>query len=354
MKRWRDDGVLAATGNTLTRGAKAGNLRRLFGGLGSPIAIQGRVYETARIAPGSRYRIGRDREGNAVVLIETTGVAGAASLPDFTGRHLQISHAVGCAIREAGADVGRGQFSVVICADADDHLKQRFFEIIETILRSLGEAPEAEALRRVVAGLIELFRLTTQAPRGTIQGLWAELWVIAHAGKPAILLDAWHAEHTDVYDFNSGLERLEIKSAGKRVRRHHFSHRQLCPPIGTRAVIASLFVESSGRGPTISSLHEQIRVCVSDPRALMRLDHIVADILGTDWRAGIDASFDSELASESLQFYRANDVPSLPADTPRGISDIRYISDLSATEALTSVEMLGYGDLFAAVLPIDP
>lgn len=338
----------------MTRGARSTNLKSLFGGLGTPIPSQGRVYETARIAPDSRYRVGRDAEGNIVVLIETTDVPGAVILPDFAGRHLQTRHALNCAIREAGVEVGLGQFSVLICVDADDQLKDRFFEIIETILRSLGEVPELGKLREVIAGLIELFRLATQAPRGTIQGLWAELWMIANSRDPGNLLGAWHAEPTDVYDFNGGVERVEVKSTRQRVRRHHFSHRQLSPPVGSRAIVASLFVESSGRGPTILNLLERIRSRVSEPAALMRLEHVVADSLGSDWRSGIEAAFDSELASESLRFYQVEDVPAIRSDIPSGVSDIRYISDLSAVDAVARDELLEEGGLFAAVLPTHP
>ena len=338
----------------MTRGARARNLRTSFGGLGAPIPSQGRVYETARIAPNSRYRVGRDPEGNAAVLIETTGVPGTAILPDFAGRHLQIRHAMSCVIREAGVEAGSGQFSVLICEDADDDLRERFFDIIETILRSLGEVPLLNDLRQRIRGLIELFRLATQAPRGTIQGLWAELWVIAQSRDPAIVLYAWHAEPADAYDFNRGLERVEVKSSGARVRRHHFSHRQLTPPAGSQAIVASVFIESSGNGPTIASLVEKIRSCVNEPSALIRLDHVVAGTLGSDWRSGIEASFDSELASASLEFYQAEDVPAIRSGIPSGVSELRYVSDLSAVSAVSRAEMLGQGGLFAAVLPIVP
>ena len=200
-------------------------------------------------------------------------------------------------------EVGREQFSVVTCVDSDDLLKDRFFDAAETLLRSLGETPAIEELRRVVAGLIELFRLASQPPRGTIQGLWAELWVIAQAREPEVLLDAWHAEPSDAYDFNSGPERLEIKSTSQRTRKHSFSHRQLQPPTGTRVAIASVFVESSGGGPTISTLVDRLRRRVAEPRALMRLDYVVASTLGADWRPGVETAFDAELASESLHFY---------------------------------------------------
>ena len=315
---------------------------------------QGRVYETARIARDSCYRVGRDSLGNPAILIETTGTAGAVALSDFEGRHLRIGHGVSCSISEDGVEVGCEQFSVVTCVESDDLLKDRFFDTAETLLRSLGETPAVEELRRVVAGLIELFRLASQPPKGTVQGLWAELWIVAQAREPEVLLDAWHAEPTDAYDFNSGPERLEIKSTSQRTRKHAFSHRQLQPPTGTRVAIVSVFVESSGGGPTIFTLIDRIRRRVTNPRALKRLDYVVASTLGTDWRAGAEAAFDAELASESLRFYTVEAVPSLPSDIPPGVSEIRYVSDLSGAQALTATEMLGNGDLFAAVAPVDP
>ena len=338
----------------MTRGARAQYLRRLVADLGTPPSSELRAYEAVRIARDSRYRVGRDSEGNAVVLIETTGAAGAAALPDFEGRHLQVNHGVNCAITVAGAEVERGRFSVVKCVEADDLLKDRFFDAIETLLRSLGEMPVTEELRQVVAGLIELFRLATQPSRGTVQGLWAELWLIAQAREPEVLLDAWHAEPTDVYDFNSGPERIELKSAGQRVRRHHFSHRQLTPPTGTRVAVGSVFVESSGGGSTVAALVERIRRRVAQPRARRRLDHVVAATLGADWRSGMGAAFDSQLASESLCFFSVEDIPSIPRDVPPEVSDVRYVSDLSGTQALTLQELVEHGELLAATLPAEP
>ena len=332
----------------MTRGARARNLKRLFGELGVPVHSQGRVYETARIARDSRYRVGRDSQGNPSILIETTDAAGTAALSDFEGRHLRIGHGVNCSISEGGVDLAREQFSVVACVEADDLLKDRFFDAAETMLRSLGETPTVEELRQLAAGLIELFRLASQPPRGTIQGLWAELWLIAQSHGPEVLLSAWHAEPTDAYDFNSGPERLEVKSTSQGTRKHLFTHRQLHPPVGTQALVASVFVENSGGGPTISTLIERIRRRVSNTLALRRLDHVVASTLGSDWRAGFGAAFDSELASESLSFYTVEAVPSLPSDTPLGVSDIRYVSDLSGAQALGGDQMSGMGELLAA------
>ena len=338
---------------TLTRGARARNLKRLFGELGVPVPSQRRVYETARIARDSRYRVGRDSQGNPSILIETTDAVGAASLSDFEGRHLSIAHGVNCSISEDGVELAHERFSVVACVEADDLLKDRFFDAAETMLRSLGETPTVEELRQLAAGLIELFRLASQPPRGTIQGLWAELWLIAQSREPEVLLNAWHGEPTDAYDFNSGPDRLEVKSTSQRTRKHPFTHRQLHPPVGTQAVVASVFVESSGGGSTVSTLIQRIRRRVSNTRALRRLDYVVATTLGSDWRDGVEAAFDTELASESLSFYGVETVPSLPSDAPPGVSDIRYVSDLSDAQALGRDQMSAMGELLAAATTID-
>lgn len=336
----------------MTRGARAENLKRLFTDLGSSAADTERVYEAVRIARSSRYRVGCDSQGNPVILIETTDTVGSESLPDFVGRHLRIGHGVGCSVSEGGVEVGRGRFSMMACIDADYRLRSRFFDAAETVIRSLGETPTAQELRQVSAGLIELFKLASQPPRGTIQGLWAELWVIAEAREPEVLLHAWHVETTDAYDFNNGSQRIEVKSTSQRTRRHHFAHRQLHPPEGSQAVVASVFVESSGGGTTISALVERIRRRVPNIQARSRLDYVVASTLGTDWRTGAEAAFDSELASESLLYYMVESIPSLPSDVPTGVSDLRYISDLSVAQALSDEEMLASGELLAATAPV--
>ena len=332
-------------------GARARDLKKLFDGLGVPETSQGRVYETARITRHSRYRVGRDHQGNPSILIETTGASGSAGLSDFKGQHLRVGHGVICSISEAGVEVGREQFSVMTCIDSDELLKERFFDAAETMIRSLGETPVSDEIRWVVAGLIELFRLASQPPKGTIQGLWSELWLINRARDPEVLLDAWHSEPTDSYDFNSGPERLEVKSTSQRIRKHSFSHRQLQPPAGTRVVIASIFVESSGGGMSIPALVKRIKRRIAKPHLFTRLDQVVAGTLGANWRAGVEANFDSELASDSLRFYKADAVPSLTSDIPHGVSDIRYVSDLTEAQALYIGEMLEEGSLFDAATP---
>src|SRR4029078_3598315 len=94
-----------------------------------------------------------------------------------------------------------------------------------------------------IATIVELFRSLQAPPRKSVQGLWSELFLIAEARHPTLLLRAWHATPGDRYDFNLGTARLEVKSVAGAVRHHHFSLAQLSPTGGTTALVASLFIE---------------------------------------------------------------------------------------------------------------
>ena len=56
----------------------------------------------------------------------------------------------------------------------------------------------------------------------------------------------------DLYDFNEGNHRIEVKSAQGELRRHHFSLAQLLPPAGTTLAIVSVLVNRAGGGTSIA------------------------------------------------------------------------------------------------------
>jgi hypothetical protein len=84
-------------------------------------------------------------------------------------------------------------------------------------------------------------------PRKSVQGLWAELFLMARLRDPSALVAAWHSQLGDLYDFSAGSQRIEVKSAIGRIRRHHFTLEQVLPIPRTRVLIASVLVER-GRG----------------------------------------------------------------------------------------------------------
>jgi len=175
--------------------------------------------------------------------------------------------------------------------------------------------------------------------------------VIAQSNAPAELIRAWHATPEDRYDFNSGSQRIEVKSSSSRTRQHRFALEQLHPPVGTSLLIASVFVERAGGGVSVMNLVDEIRSHIrGQTELLLRLESTVAATLGDNWRAALDERFDRQLGQGSLRFYESAAIPSVDPELPDGVSDVAFKSDLSEVESVERDVFRQMGGLFAAAL----
>ena len=91
----------------------------------------------------------------------------------------------------------------------------------------------------------------SQPTKKALQGLWAELLVIERSKSPAYLLQSWHVSPNDKFDFNDGIDKIEVKSTRNVRRIHTFSLEQLHPNVNANLLIASVFVIETGHGRTI-------------------------------------------------------------------------------------------------------
>jgi len=174
--------------------------------------------------------------------------------------------------------------------------------------------------------------------------------VIHNAADPITVAAAWHRIPEEHYDFAAGLQRLDVKTSSNRRREHHFSQTQLSGPGPSRVIIASLFVERIGGGISLRRLFEQTRQLLADDAVLLtQFDASFYATVGSAWNDAMDESFDSELAEESLAFFDASSVPKVQTPIPRGVSDVRFCSDLSAATPLKSDDLRSLGNLLAVI-----
>jgi hypothetical protein len=277
--------------------------------------------------------------------------ASAATTPPIRLQNLSVSYAVPCAIAHPDGEEEDGVFTIVRCSNSDPSLFPHFLRILSPIIAMLGAAPTAAAVRRAITGLVELFQALTAPAAKSVQGLWAELLIIRRAADPRSVASAWHGVPTERTDFLQGRERLEVKS-GSRERVHHFSLAQLTPPAGARLVIASLFVEPVGGGLSLRSLVDEIRGLLAPNSALLaRFDAVLYATLGVGWSDAMEERFDLELATESLCFFDAADIPKVNGPISPAISDVRFTSNLSRSVPLRLEAVRAAGALFAAVVP---
>jgi hypothetical protein len=311
------------------------------------------TFSTLKLPGYDRYRLAKDHNGEPSLLIATEEQVGGHPPASFSLKHLAIHHDIQCQVIDESGAIESGRFTIIRCKEGDILLHRYFLQVAESLISLLGSNPTTSDISKAVDKLVELFRLMTEPPRKSIQGIWAEILVIVASSDPASVVKAWHATPFDVYDFNSGDQRVEVKSSNGRARQHHFALTQLLPPMGTTLLIASVLVERSGAGTSLAELIEEARVRISSRLDLIaRLDHVVALTLGTDWRHAFDARFDRELSESSLMFFESSLIPTVDPNTPPAVSDVRFKADLSEISSLDKNQLRQAGGLFSAITPL--
>lgn len=326
-------------------------LEELFDSLVLPLEQpSGRSLSAAPIPDYENYRLAKDSSGSPCLLLRQA----TATTPTSPIRlqNLVVSYGVPCIITRPDSQQEEGAFTIVKCSNVDPSLFPHFLKILSPIIITLGPVPTAAAVRRAISGLVDLFQALTIPAKKSIQGLWAELFVIRYASNPYEVVRAWHSAPGEHIDFVSGRHRIEIKSSSTRTRIHHFSLVQLTPPVQARLVVASLFVENIGGGVSLSQITDEIRMMLSeDSELLARFDAVLYATLGAGWAEAMEERFDSELASESLQFFESLSIPRVDSVIPTSVSDVRFTSDLSGVPMLDSASLQMSGGLLAAATP---
>ena len=297
------------------------------------------------------HRLGKDTLGRPLLLISIFNVRSQSQYTPVVLEHLRVQYNLNCRISRPDGTFEEGIFTVVHCTGEDVTLQDYFLRVMSTIVIFLGDQPTQSDVAHAMNQLIELFRAMAKVPRKSVQGLWAELFLISQARQPDILVDAWHTVVEDRYDFAMDDQRIEVKSFSGDIRLHHFSLAQLQPPDGIKALVASVSVESSQAGVSIADLREKIQTRLgSNLEALLHIDRVMALTLGDAWQQASDARFDNGLAEESLAFYETSKIPSVNPNLPIGVSEVRFRADLTEVSPVENPLHRIEGGIFEAAL----
>ncbi len=328
------------------------NLIKLFQSFDSITTTNDEDRFAASPIPGYEpHRLGKDGQGRPLLLISTLNVKSQSQLPPIVLEHLRVQYNLNCRVSRPDGTFEEGVFTLIHCTEADATLQDYFLKVMSTIVISLGNQPNQSDVAHAMNQLIELFRAMMNGSQKSVQGLWAELFLIAQAHQPDILVEAWHTAPEDRYDFAMDNQRIEVKSFSGTIRLHHFSLEQLYPPEDVKALVASVPVESSQAGVSIEELREKIQIRLGNNfDALLHIDRVIALTLGNTWQQASDARFDERLAEESLEFYETSVIPSVNPNLPSGVSGVRFRSDLTESPTTEISHFLEEYRLFEAVL----
>jgi hypothetical protein len=265
---------------------------------------------------------------------------------------MHVSFAVPCSVTEPGGKLERNTFTIVRCSAANPALFPHFLKIISPMVTALGPSPTPAAVRRAISGLMELFQALAAPAKKTVQGIWAELLLIRRSSDPHAMAAAWHRDPTEHFDFTAGPQRIEVKSSTIRKRDHFFSLEQVTPLGGMRILVASVFVERVGGGTSLRSLFDETRALLAvDPQLVSRFDTVFYSSLGSSWSDAMDESFDWQLATDSIVFYRADAIPKPQNPRADVVFDVRFRADLGSAPIAPLSGLTELGGIFSAAVP---
>jgi len=277
----------------------------------------------------NNYRLAKDLDNFPCLLISSNETSVSKYYVSIKLEHFFVLYDVKCKII-SNNNIETNNFNIICCADKDPQVQEYFLRICSALLPILGYNPTKLEISKVIDKLLNLFRTLNESPKKTIQGLWAELFLISQSRKPGLLIESWHQSPQDKYDFCNGNERIEVKSTASERRCHHFSYSQLNPEIKLNLIVASVFVKRLASGLSVIELMDKIKNQISQNAELTFIvDQVIGLTLGNNLRSAYLEKFDQNEAINTLKLYDVNLIPNLSVIVPKEISDIHFKVDLT-------------------------
>lgn len=325
------------------------NLLDAFRTLGPPQSENTAAFSAERIVGWGRYRVACDVLGRPALLIDPL-TDGQCARPNAELRYVSLWPSAECEVASEGRTAS-GVFAIIRCKSDDRGLQVLFLDVLGNWVEMLGQEPTIDMLSGAFERLAQLFEALSRPAGREVQGLWGEVLVIAASSDPTLLVKAWHTHPSELYDFQAGLELVEVKTTATRPRRHEISLAQLTPPSGSNAVLASVLVEETGPTVTLIELIEIVKRRLSEPRLRVRVDEIVAETLGANWVEARVVGFNAQRALAGLRFVPVEQVPCVNRALPPEVSDVRFKVELDGAPTLEYRELRSRAGLLGALVP---
>lgn len=305
------------------------NLNEIFNELPLPKSNNPNSFSAKVITGYENHRIAKDSNNNPSLLIYISEHNQDFIITNQNLYNIKVTHNVKCEI-ETGYNLYQGNFSVISYTGQNDEVKDVFLNTCQILIKALDQNPTNKKIKQIVDKFIELFKAIKEPPKKSIQGLWSELFLIEQSKYPEKIILGWHSIPEEKFDFSFDKLRIEVKSSSTESRIHHFNLSQLSPINNTEIIIASILVNTSVSGLSIINLMKNINNKLEYfPKQKEKLNLLVYSTLGTDIEKVNNIKFDYDLAKESLQFYKSEDIPKIEGtNIPKEISNVRFTSNL--------------------------
>lgn len=289
------------------------------------------------ISETSSHRLGITSEGYPIFFIACSS---SERVSDIRLRLFKVLFNRQCTISDTitGSDI-QNTFSIIQLSSLNPDFQKYFLEVVYLLLCRLEDKPTVNVLKAEVSKLLSLFTSVKSISKEVVRGLWAELILIKQSSTPSYLIRSWHVMPEDKFDFNDGIDKVEVKSTNGSKREHTFALEQLKPNKGSRLLIASMFVSQTGVGKTIFDIVDDISFNISDVDILFKLREETMQIIGTHIEEVSSMFFDENVSLDSLQFFDYTSIPSINIENvPPEVTGVHFRSDLSDVSPVDSFD----------------
>jgi hypothetical protein len=292
--------------------------------------------ETAPIPKIKHHKIGISEEGYPTFFIKCKDASNPVK--QISLQIISVNLNVSCQLYTNGVLVDDGIYAQIILKSESWDLIKHFINIVSSVLETFKEIEDSDTVKGELDKIISLFSRLSGEPQKTIQVLWAELLLIENSNDPEYLISAWHVKSNDKYDFNDGIDKIEVKSTEKTKREHHFSIEQLTTTTNSHLLVASFMVYESGIGTTVFDIVELIKNRVTDSELKLKLDAIVAESLGTNFELAFEKFYDYDYGFDNRKFYDSEMIPTIAGiNIPNTLSQVNFIADLSTVQSIDKI-----------------
>jgi hypothetical protein len=290
--------------------------------------------------------IARDSDGNALLLVEARFDENLP--PPILLRYFEFEPWRSCTVIEADGPARRFDVSLLKCTAPEPELQDYFFRASASILADLPVDVGVGDVGRAVDRLASLFRGLSLSPNRSLQGLWAELFLLSRAHDIPRAAASWQSLSHSLIDFAAGLQGIEVKSSSGEARRHRFKLRQLQPREGHTWYVASLVLRQSASGTSLLDLWDLIEQRLeSSPIARQRIASIIASAAGEDWRSAESFRCDEAAAAESIVLFDTTTIPRVGDSGPPEVTDVEFSVDFANIPRTPVEEIAARGELFS-------
>lgn len=281
------------------------------------------------------HLVGYDVNRLPCVFLEHRGTIDNKILPSIRFRNLQVMLSAEFELIRGGNRAVQ-KLSLIRCCSPEPGIQKAFFSVVGGIIDELGPEPSGDKIQTSLSRVIELFSRLEAQPSRTVQGLWAELFVMLEYGRTHDFVAAWREATTSTFDFTFPEFNLEVKSTLSSLRKHRFAHEQLQATCENPAFIASILVRRTPNGASLGALADKVRSKIRGHVELAeRFEFILFDSLGSSYVDAMSACYDDKYARQHMSIFDASAAPKILSEIPPEVSCISYDVDLSNCKSIS-------------------